>query len=78
MDEEFGGCSFQEIQQMMVYTCTEISAGKELCVRYIDTRGTFSYRQYMLQDRQPTWWIRSQHLAISAAYNYGQPSASMT
>lgn len=34
---------------MMVVTCTEISAGEELCVRYIDTRGTFSYRQYMLQ-----------------------------
>lgn len=43
---------------MMVVTCTEISAGEELCVRYIDTRGTFSYRQYMLQAHGTPMWQR--------------------
>ena len=50
---------------MMVYTCTEISAGKELCVRYIDTRGTFSYRQYMLQDGQP---VSEEHPSCASCF----------
>lgn len=37
---------------MTVYTCTGINAGEELCVRYIDIRGAYSYRQYMLQERK--------------------------
>lgn len=43
---------FQELGKMMVYTCTGINAGEELCVRYIDIRGAYSYRQYMLQERK--------------------------
>lgn len=42
----------QELGKMMVYTCTGINAGEELCVRYIDIRGAYSYRQYMLQERK--------------------------
>eukprot|EP00434_Breviolum_minutum_P010132 symbB.v1.2.008941.t1/scaffold563.1/size187063/18 len=41
----------KELGKMTVYTCTGINAGEELCVRYIDIRGAYSYRQYMLQEK---------------------------
>ncbi|CAE7395433.1 set5 [Symbiodinium pilosum] len=34
---------------MEVRSCTDVEAGQELCVRYIDIRGTLSCRQYLLK-----------------------------
>ncbi|CAE7448742.1 set5 [Symbiodinium natans] len=39
----------KETGHMEVRSCTDILAGQELCVRYIDIRGTLSYRQYLLK-----------------------------